>query len=79
MLQASRLRCLRNKQSICKLWHKHREGRITASKVYDVAHRLTSTDPSNLVSNIMGYSSNDLSSIPGVKYGVNNEPVARDW
>ena len=66
-------------QSICELWHKHREGRITASKVYDVAHRLPSTDPSNLVSKIMGYSSNDLSSIPAVKYGVENEPIARDW
>ena len=60
------------------IWNKHREGRITASKVYDVAHRLISTDPSNLVSNIMGYSSDDLFSIPAVKYGVNNEPVARD-
>ena len=35
-------------QSISELWHKHREGRITASKVYDVAHRLPSTDPSNV-------------------------------
>ena len=27
----------------------------------------------------MGYSSNDLSSIPAVKYGVENQPIARDW
>ena len=27
----------------------------------------------------MGYSSNDLSSIPAVKYGVDNEQNARDW
>ena len=66
-------------QSISNLWYRHREGRITASKVHDVVHMLPSTDPSNLVCRILGYSSSDLSKVPAVKYGLDNESSAREW
>ena len=66
-------------QSINKLWHKHREGRITASKVHNVVHRLPSTDPSNLVCRILGYNNPDLSKVPDIKYGLDNESFARNW
>eukprot|EP00794_Sanderia_malayensis_P001645 gene1645-1828_t len=66
-------------QSISNLWYRHREGRITASKVHDVVHMLPSTNPTKLVSRIMGYSNCDLSKVPSVKYGMDNESSARDW
>ena len=64
-------------QSASKLWHKHREGRITASKVHDVVQMLPSTDPSNLVCNILSY--HDLSKVLAIKYGIDNERSAREW
>eukprot|EP00794_Sanderia_malayensis_P002713 gene2713-3138_t len=66
-------------QSVNDLWHKHREGRITASKVHDVVHILPSTDPSNLVCRILGYNKCDLSKVSAIKYGLDNEAFVRDW
>eukprot|EP00794_Sanderia_malayensis_P013241 gene13241-14600_t len=69
----------RSPQSINDLWYKHREGRITASKVLDVVHMSPSTDPSNLVCRILGYNQRDLSKVPAIKYGLDNEACVRDW
>ena len=66
-------------QSISELWHRHREGRITASMVHDVVHRLPTTDPSNTVCRILGYNNHNLSNVPAIKYGLDNESFARDW
>eukprot|EP00794_Sanderia_malayensis_P002038 gene2038-2317_t len=46
---------------------------------HDVVHMLPSTDPSNLVCRILGYNQRDLSKVPAIKYGLDNEAFVRDW
>ena len=56
------------------VWREQRNGRLTA---HDVYVRKESTDPEPLVKRIMGYEQNDLSHIPAINWGVQNESVAR--
>ena len=58
-------------------WRDQRNGRITASLFHDVYVRKESTDPEPLVKQIMGYELSDLSHVPAIKWGVQNECVAR--
>ena len=58
-------------------WRDQRSGRIIASLFHDVYVRKESTDPEPLVKRIMGYEQNDLSHVPAIKWGVQNECVAR--
>ena len=58
-------------------WRDQRNGCITASLFHDVYVRKESTDPECLIKRIMGYEHNDLSHVPAIKWGVQNECVAR--
>ena len=64
-------------QQSCEQWRKQRNGRITASIFHDVYVRKESTHPGPLLKRIMGYEQNDLSYIPAVNWGIQNETNAR--
>ena len=51
---------------------------MTASVFHDVLVHKPSTSPVPLVKKIMGYEKNDLSNVPAIKWGVENENVAMD-
>jgi hypothetical protein len=76
-LQVANLELKTKSQSVCPMWFEHRKGRITGTKVHSVVHRRSSTKPDNLVRRIVGYESYDLSKLKSVKWGVDNESVAR--
>ena len=59
------------------LWREQRNGRLTASVFHDVYVRKESTNPEPLVKRIMGYEQSDLSYVPAINWGVQNEGVAR--
>ena len=71
-------------QSSNPLWHAHRKGRITGSKIHSVLTRRRTMlknpdkeiDLTNLIINVMGYKQVDPS-IPALKYGRLQEPVAQ--
>ena len=65
-------------QHNCAAWTEQRQGRLTASVFHDVLVRKSSTSPVPLVMKIMGYEKNDLSHVPAIKWGVQNENFARD-
>lgn len=70
-------------QAEVPLWHAQRQGRITGSKVHDVVTRMRTvkrdgnTDVTNLIKRVMGYNPPDPS-LPALKYGRLQEPIAVD-
>ena len=65
-------------QQSCAQWREQRNGRITASLFHDVYVRKESTHPDLLLKRIMGYEQNDLSYIPAINWGIQNENSARE-
>ena len=63
------------KQSKCKLWKKHRKGRITGSKMHSVYPLRDKTSRENIVKSILGLSP-DVKT-PAMVYGISNEDSAR--
>lgn len=59
------------------VWREQQNGRLKASIFHDVYVRKESTDPKPLLKRIMGYEQNDLSHIPAINWGVQNESTAR--
>lgn len=57
-------------------WHEQRHRRITASAFHNVWVRKDTTNPDRLVWQIL-YNSNDLSNIPAVQWGIENESQAQ--
>ena len=55
-------------QAISSLWYEHRKGRITASKVHYILTLKTTTDPTNILTTLMGYTSKDISYLKPVKW-----------
>ena len=60
------------KQKVSPDWHEQRHGRITLSAFHDVWVRKDTTNPDRLAQQIL-YDSNDLSVIPVVQWGIENE------
>ena len=58
-------------------WREQRNGRLTDSIFHDIYVRKRSTGPESLIKRVMGYEKSDLSHIPAIKWGVENECVAR--
>ena len=58
-------------QRVSPDWHEQRHGRITSSVFHDVWVRKDTTNPDRLMKQI--YDSNDLSAIPVVQWGIENE------
>ncbi|XP_014666793.1 PREDICTED: uncharacterized protein LOC106808546 [Priapulus caudatus] len=54
-LQVANLERRTLSQSVCPLWFEHRKGRITGTKAHSVVHRRETTDPCNLIRQIVGY------------------------
>ena len=65
-------------QNNCAAWTEQRKGRLTASLFHDVFVRKPTTDPVPLLKKIMGYEQNDLSYIPSIRWGIQNENTARE-
>ncbi|XP_052245711.1 uncharacterized protein LOC127854658 [Dreissena polymorpha] len=65
-------------QNISPLWYNHRKGRITASKAHEVLTLRESTCRANLVMRVIGYKTYNLSNKESIKWGLDNESVARD-
>ena len=63
-------------QRVSPDWHEQRHGRITSSAFHDVWVRKDTTNPDRLVQQIL-YDSNDLSVIPAVQWGIENESRAQ--
>ena len=61
-------------QANSALWMAHRKGRITASNSHRVLH---CREPSSVLDSIMKYQSQDISYVPAIKWGVDNEPNAK--
>nr|XP_055074608.1 uncharacterized protein LOC129454122 [Misgurnus anguillicaudatus] len=57
-------------------WHKYRIGRITSTTLYHVC-TANETEKTDLVEKIMQYNQQDLSHVPAVNWGKNNEDIAR--
>ena len=64
---------LTKKQAQCNKWHQVREGRITASRVYDVLHTDINFPSVSLIKNICKLSSVCETKIPSLKWGIDNE------
>ena len=58
-------------------WREQRNGRLTGSIFHDIYVRKKSTGPEPLIKRVMGYEQSDLSYVPAIKLGVENESVAR--
>ncbi|XP_065919203.1 uncharacterized protein [Dysidea avara] len=76
-IEADAIRDATVAQHDCVAWTQHQNGRLTASLFHDVFVRKPTTNPELLVKKIMGYEQNDLSHIPAIRWGVQNESVAR--
>jgi len=61
-------------QANSALWHAHRRGRITASIAHTV---LKCRDPKTAMNQIMKHDATDISCVPAVKWGIDNEATAR--
>ena len=58
-------------------WREQRNGHLTGSIFHDIYVRKKSTGPEPLIKRVMGYEQSDLSHAPAIKWGVENESVAR--
>ena len=58
-------------------WYQQRKGRLTASYFHDIVVRKESTDVEPLVKRVMDYEPKNLSNIPAIKWGNDNESTAR--
>lgn len=63
-------------QADSQVWHKYRIGRITSTTLYHVC-TATETEKTDLVKKVMQYNNQDLSHVPAVVWGKNNEDIAR--
>ena len=63
-------------QSECLLWHKHRIGRVTASKFGPVSRANIKCPPQTLVREILSHSQFNSMKVPALHWGITNEPVA---
>ena len=66
---------LTRSQRESKRWFEYREGRLTASSFHSIYTLQKQTNPENLVQRIL--SAKDISHIPAVQWGINNENTAR--
>ena len=57
-------------QSECLLWHKHRIGRVTASKFGPVSRANTKCPPQSLVRDIMSHSQFNSMKVPALHWGI---------
>ena len=64
-------------QRECVEWYQQRKGRLTASYFHDIVVRKESTDVEPLVKRVMDYEPKNLSNIPAIKWGNDNESTAR--
>ena len=76
-IEANAIRDATVAQHNCAEWTQHRNGRLTASLFHDVFVRKPTTNPKPLIKKIMGYEQNDLSHVPAISWGVQNENIAR--
>ena len=58
-------------------WREQRNGRLIGSIFHDIYVRKRSTGPESLIKRVMGYEQSDLNHVPAIKWGVENECVAR--
>ena len=58
-------------------WREQRNGRLTGSIFHDIYVCKKSTGLEPLIKRVMGYEQSDLSHVPAIKWGVENESVAR--
>ena len=56
------------------MWNTHRKGRVTVSNTNKILH---SQNPHSAVRRVMQYDLVDISSIPAVKWGIDNETLAK--
>ena len=65
------------RQGGCELWHDLRNGRLTSSRFGEILHRRDTTDPRSIVTSLMGYTKRPAFLPPAMKWGHDNEPLAR--
>jgi len=65
-------------QSDCAAWKEQRKRRLTASLFHEVFVRKPTTDSMLLLKKVMGYEQSDLSHIPAIRWGIQNESTARE-
>ena len=58
------------------LWYEQRCGRVTASCFHDIVSRKKNSSPDNLVTRFLRRE--DISNIPAIKWGIDNEDKARE-
>ena len=57
------------------MWNAHRRGRVTASNSHKILH---SQNPITALRRVMQYDLVNISGIPAVKWGIDNEPVTKE-
>ena len=72
--ECSMIEKLTKNQRESKRWFEYREGRLTASSFHSIYTLRKQTNPENLVHRIL--SAKDISHIPAVQWGINNENTA---
>ena len=65
-------------QSQSILWHKHRVGRITASKFFAVAHTSINSPSRSLIKGLMEMKVQSYSKVKSLMWGIENEHIARE-
>ena len=65
-------------QSDCAAWKEQRKGRLTASLLHEVFVQKPTTHSMPLLKKVMGYEQSDLSHIPAIRWGIQNESTARE-
>lgn len=66
------------RQAQSQVWHDVRTGRITASKAYDILHTNPRNPSKSLIKRICAESKICNTTIPSLKWGIENEKVALD-
>ena len=65
------------RQGGCELWNDLRNGRLASSRFGEIVHRRDTTDPRSIVTSLMGYTKRPAFLAPAMKWGHDNEPLAR--